>query len=230
MKKVLTLLISILSISVIFAGQSKFEILKNKPGYSSSFANQHEVFIPNSGETKPEPKTLGEILSLHESDSPGNNSDSETRAWADWLGNYGIVGPSNTTGGTVVGDCYYGVSYQDNWLYYVCGVNEGNGGSYEDRYITWAFALDSNYGTHYSVDFNENTEQSPLDISVYNMDSSGNVQYYLFKKQVSAISGQILSREYVFNDPKPYDKIALDETNVMDMQVNLLLSSYGVNV
>ena len=75
----------------------------------------------------------------------------------------------------------------------------------------------SSFRTLESVDFNENTLQSPLDISVYNMDSSGNVQYYLFKKQVSAISGQILSREYVFNDPKPYDKITLDETNVMDI-------------
>ena len=32
-----------------------------------------------------------------------------------------------------------------------------------------------------SIDFNQDTLESPLDISVYSMDSSGNVQYYLFK-------------------------------------------------
>jgi len=75
----------------------------------------------------------------------------------------------------------------------------------------------STFRTIESIDFNENTLQSPLDISVYNMDSSGNVQFYLFKKQVSAISGRILSRDYTFGQPKPYDKITLEETNVMDI-------------
>ena len=68
-----------------------------------------------------------------------------------------------------------------------------------------------------SIDFNQDTLESPLDISVYSMDSSGNVQYYLFKKQVSAVSGDIITRTYTFGDPKPYDKITLDETNVLDI-------------
>ena len=68
-----------------------------------------------------------------------------------------------------------------------------------------------------SIDFNQDTLESPLDISVYSMDSSGNVQYYLFKKQVSAVSGDIITRTYTFGDPKPYDKITLDETNILDI-------------
>ena len=63
MNKATTVFISILSFSMVFAVQSKLEILKNKPGYSSSFAKQHEVFIPRSEQTKPEPMTLGELHS-----------------------------------------------------------------------------------------------------------------------------------------------------------------------
>ena len=103
---------------------------------------------------------------------------------------------------------------------------KGTGDSAEPDY-RFALTVDANmelgaengstFRTIESIDFNENTLQSPLDISVYNMDSSGNVQFYLFKKQVSAISGRILSRDYTFGQPKPYDKITLEETNVMDI-------------
>ena len=67
------------------------------------------------------------------------------------------------------------------------------------------------------VDFSFSSSYDTTDISVYEIDQSGNVQYYLFKKQVEAISGQVIESTYTFNDPKPYDKITLPETNVLDI-------------
>ena len=67
------------------------------------------------------------------------------------------------------------------------------------------------------VDFNSSGSADPLDISVYEIDDTGNVQYYLYKKTVKAISGEVVTRTYSFGDPKPYDKIALPETNVLDI-------------
>lgn len=68
-----------------------------------------------------------------------------------------------------------------------------------------------------SVDFTFSSSVDPLDITVYEIDDTGNVQYYLYKKSVKAVSGDVVSREFTFGDPKPYDKIALPETNVLDI-------------
>ena len=62
------------------------------------------------------------------------------------------------------------------------------------------------------VDFNDNP-----DVSVYEINSSGNVARYLLKKQVEVESGNIKSSTFTFNDPKPYDKITLPESNVINI-------------
>ena len=55
------------------------------------------------------------------------------------------------------------------------------------------------------------------EISVYEIDSSGNVARYLLKKQVTIESGEIKELTFTIGDPKPYDKIALPETNVINI-------------
>lgn len=67
------------------------------------------------------------------------------------------------------------------------------------------------------IDFSFSSSYDQTDVSVYEIDQSGNVQYYLLKKQVEAISGQIKESTYTFTTPKPYDKITLPDTNVLDI-------------
>jgi hypothetical protein len=62
------------------------------------------------------------------------------------------------------------------------------------------------------VDFNDDP-----DISVYEIDTSGNVARYLLKKQVEIESGEIKSLSFTFNDPKTYDKIVLPDTNIINI-------------
>lgn len=67
------------------------------------------------------------------------------------------------------------------------------------------------------IDFSFSSSYDQTDVSVYEIDQSGNVQYYLLKKQVEAISGQIKESTYTFTTPNPYDKITLPDTNVLDI-------------
>jgi hypothetical protein len=67
------------------------------------------------------------------------------------------------------------------------------------------------------VDFSTNTAIDPTEISVYELDNNGNVLFYLLKKYVSAVSGEVITTEYTFGEPKAYDKISLPETNVLDI-------------
>ena len=62
------------------------------------------------------------------------------------------------------------------------------------------------------IDFNDDP-----DISVYEIDSGGDVARYLLKKQVTVESGEVKELTFTFNEPKPYDKIALPETNVISI-------------
>ena len=68
------------------------------------------------------------------------------------------------------------------------------------------------FHTETSVDFN----QDP-DVTVYEIDGSGNVARYLLMKTLKVVSGNIATKEYSFADPKPYDKIILPEENVIDI-------------
>lgn len=74
-----------------------------------------------------------------------------------------------------------------------------------------------NFVTVQPVDFAVDTGTDPRNVSVYSVDSNGNVEYYLLQKRVAAKSGQIKTESYVFNEPKPYDKITLPDTNVIDI-------------
>ena len=67
------------------------------------------------------------------------------------------------------------------------------------------------------VDFRVNTSNDPREVSVYSTDSAGNIEFYLVKKQVPAKSGEIKTEQFTFNIPKPYDKITLPDTNVLDI-------------
>ena len=62
------------------------------------------------------------------------------------------------------------------------------------------------------VDFTENPE-----ITVYEINGSGDIARYLLKKQVTIVSGDKITKSYPFTDPKPYDKIVLPEENVIDI-------------
>tara|TARA_R110000851_G_scaffold313047_3_gene474501 strand:- start:5938 stop:7818 length:1881 start_codon:yes stop_codon:yes gene_type:complete len=70
-----------------------------------------------------------------------------------------------------------------------------------------------------SVDFKFTSSVSTTDVTVYELDDSGNVTYYLLKKQVDAVSGEIKEVSYSFTDPKIYDKIVLskDDANVLEI-------------
>ena len=91
----------------------------------------------------------------------------------------------------------------------------------------YALAIDSNiivssedavsFRTIDPIDFRYSSSLDPTEISVYSIDNSGEVENYLFRKKVKAVSGTIISRDYTFSTPKPYDKIALPETNVLEI-------------
>ncbi len=68
------------------------------------------------------------------------------------------------------------------------------------------------FHTEEALDFSQDPE-----ITVYEIDVSGNVARYLLKKQVKVISGTIKSIDFSFTDPKPYDKIILPDSNVIDI-------------
>ena len=68
-----------------------------------------------------------------------------------------------------------------------------------------------------AVNFRVSSSNDPIDISVYEIDTGGNVQYYLLKKSVAISSGELKEATFNFGDPKPYDKIALPDDNIIDI-------------
>jgi len=68
-----------------------------------------------------------------------------------------------------------------------------------------------------SIDFRYSSSYSPTEVSVYSLDDAGEVEYFMLKKNVRAVSGNIRTRTYTFNEAKPYDKIVLPDTDVLEI-------------
>lgn len=74
-----------------------------------------------------------------------------------------------------------------------------------------------NFRTMNPIDFNFSSASDTTEVSVYEINGSGQITWYLLKKRVTAISGEIKTSTYTFNNPKAYDKITLPDTNVLDI-------------
>jgi hypothetical protein len=68
-----------------------------------------------------------------------------------------------------------------------------------------------------SVDFAYSSSFDPTEITVYSLDNSGEVEYFLLRKNVKAVSGEVITQNYDFQSPKPYDKIVLPEDTVLEI-------------
>ena len=69
-----------------------------------------------------------------------------------------------------------------------------------------------------SVDFSFSSSFDPTEVTVYESDdTTKQPTYYLLKKQVRAISGQIVNRTFTFGSPVAYDKVVLPETNIIEI-------------
>jgi hypothetical protein len=67
------------------------------------------------------------------------------------------------------------------------------------------------------VDFKFSSLIDPTEVTPFEVDVNGEVLFWLLKKTVNAVSGVINTQQYTFADPKPYDKIVLEEPNLIDI-------------
>jgi len=73
-----------------------------------------------------------------------------------------------------------------------------------------------------NIDFSDNSE-----VSVYELNGSGEPTRFTLKKKVSALSGEVVTRDFNFGEPKQYDKILLPEHNVLEILDVISTSGYG---
>ena len=74
------------------------------------------------------------------------------------------------------------------------------------------------FTTTSKVRFSFSSSFDPTEVSVYQIDETTNLPtYYLLKKYVTAVSGKEKTKTFTFESPKPYDKIRLSDTGLVDV-------------
>jgi hypothetical protein len=69
-----------------------------------------------------------------------------------------------------------------------------------------------------SVNFGFSSSYDATEVTIYESDATTKLPtYYLLKKQVSAVSGEIKTVSFTFNSAVAYDKIVLPDTNVIEI-------------
>jgi len=74
------------------------------------------------------------------------------------------------------------------------------------------------FRTLQDVDFTFSSSLNPTEVTVYESDdATGEPTYYLLKKQAPAVSGNVKTATFTFGSPKPYDKIVINDSNIIDI-------------
>jgi hypothetical protein len=69
-----------------------------------------------------------------------------------------------------------------------------------------------------SIDFDFSSSIDTTEVTIYETDSATNLPtYFLLKKQVRAVSGDVRTAVYDFTTPVAYDKIVLPDTNIIEI-------------
>jgi hypothetical protein len=70
-----------------------------------------------------------------------------------------------------------------------------------------------------SVEFSKSSSFDTTDVSVYQVDETSNEPlFYLLKKKVNAVSGREKQSQYQFNNPRIYDKIRINDENIIGIK------------
>lgn len=68
------------------------------------------------------------------------------------------------------------------------------------------------------VNFEMSSSNNPTDVSIYETDHNTHTPtYFLLKKQVKAVSGDVRTSTFTFNDAIAYDKVVLPDVNIVDI-------------
>ena len=76
----------------------------------------------------------------------------------------------------------------------------------------------SQFRTLAPVNFAYSSSYDATEVTIYDTDTSTKTPtYYLLKKQVNAISGEVKTSTFTFQSPVAYDKIVLPDTNIIEI-------------
>ena len=69
-----------------------------------------------------------------------------------------------------------------------------------------------------TVDFSFSSSINPTEVTVYESNETTKQPiYYLLKKQAQVVSGKLKTATFSFTSPKQYDKVVIDDTNIIDI-------------
>jgi hypothetical protein len=71
--------------------------------------------------------------------------------------------------------------------------------------------------TNAPVDFTVDTQNDPLEISVFQRNAAGQPEFFVLKKSVGAFSGQIITKTVAVGTPVPFYQILLEDTNIIEI-------------
>ena len=72
--------------------------------------------------------------------------------------------------------------------------------------------------TNNEVDFKVSSSFNPTEISVYQYDNSNNPEYYLLKKETSAISGKVKEQTFTVGTAKAFKTLTLFDTDILSIE------------
>ncbi len=88
----------------------------------------------------------------------------------------------------------------------------------EGMKVNSATNQDIQFSTTQKVDFAFSSSFDPTEVTVYQTnETTTEPTYYLLKKYVKAVSGEEVTEDFTFSSPKIYDKIRIEDENLIDV-------------
>jgi hypothetical protein len=113
--------------------------------------------------------------------------------------------PSKTSGTEIVPDMSYAMAIEPGMIAYADYDTSGNN------------SVGAVFRTTEYLDFKFSGSFSPLEITPFEVDEiTGEITFWLLKKQVNAVSGRIVTQDFIFNEPKKYDKVVVEDKSLIE--------------
>jgi hypothetical protein len=107
--------------------------------------------------------------------------------------------PAIASGSSIIPDYSYAFAIEPGMV-----VGSGTGTTVEFRTIDY-------------IDFKFSSSFDPTEVTPFEVDANGEVLFWLLKKSTKAVSGTIQAINYDFTNPKPYDKVTLQDPNLIEV-------------
>jgi hypothetical protein len=87
----------------------------------------------------------------------------------------------------------------------------------ENMQVNSSTIKNANFIVPEKINFAVSSSNNPTDVSIYSFDGGGNPLYYLLKKTVKGVSGEVKTKTFTFGNSQKFSSVIIEDINIINI-------------